>query len=89
MRPEYVREHLIKQPFEPFRIFMSDGKTFDVTHRDTCLIGRSAINVVIPDRKKPWMYDRLAHCALIHVTRIEPLNGHNGHATKSKRPRRM
>lgn len=76
MRPEDVREHVVKQPFEPFRIFMSDGAIFDVKHPDLCIIGRSALQVVIPDRKNPWMYDRLAHCALIHVTRIEPINGH-------------
>lgn len=80
MRPEDVREHVVKQPFEPFRIYMSDGATFDVTHHDSCLITRSSVYVVIPDPKDRWMVDRLAHCALIHITRIEPLNGHE--ATK-------
>ncbi len=87
MRPEDVRELLVRQPFEPFRIFISDSKTFDVTHQDMCLIGRSAINVVIPDRDMPWMYDRLAHCALIHITRIEPINGRNGRSSKRRSSR--
>jgi hypothetical protein len=87
LRPEDVREHVATQPFEPFRVCMFDGETFDVTHPDLCLIGRSAVKVVIPDAKKSWMYDRLAHCALIHITRIEPINGHNGH-DKVRRSRR-
>ena len=88
MRPEDVREHLAKQPFEPFRIFMSDGATFDVRHQDMCLIGRSAVQVVIPDTRRSWMYERLAHCALMHITRIEPMNGRNGRGSKSGKGRR-
>ena len=84
VRPEDVREHIIKQPFQPFRIYMSDGATFDVRHQDMCLIGRSALYVVIPDAKQPWMYDRLAHCALTHITRIEPLNGRNGRGRRGR-----
>ncbi len=85
MRPEDVREHVVRQPFDPFRIYMSDGATFDVQHQDMCLIGRSAVYVVIPDAHHPWMYDRLAHCALIHITRIEPINGRNGRGTSRRR----
>lgn len=84
MRPEDVREHVIKQPFEPFRIFMSDGATFDVRHPEMCIIERSAIYVVIPHPKRAWMAERLAHCALIHITRIEPTNGRNGRRSHRK-----
>jgi len=88
MRPEDVREHVVKQPFKPFRIFMSDGATFDILHPDLCLIGRSAVQFVIPVAKKPWMYDRLAHCALIHITRIEPRSGRNGRGPTRRASRR-
>ncbi len=78
MRPEDVREHLATQPFKPFRIFMSDGAAYYIRHPELCIIGRSAVYVVIPNPTRKWMADRLAHCALIHITRIEPLNGRNG-----------
>ena len=87
MRAEHLQKLLRQQPFRPFRIYMSDGATFDVRHQDMCLIGRSALYVVIPDARQPWMYDRLAHCALIHITRIEPLNGRNGRRPPSPRRR--
>lgn len=67
---------------------MSDGETFDIKHQNMCLIGRSAVYVVIPDARRPWMLDRLAHCALIHITRIEPLNGDNGRGRKASRRKR-
>lgn len=44
MRHEDVREHLDRQPFEPFRIHMSDGVTFDVRHPDLCMVARSTAN---------------------------------------------
>jgi len=87
MRPDDVREHVINETLQPFRKYMSDGATFDVRHQDMCLIGRSALYVVIPDARQPWMYDRLAHCALIHITRIEPLNGRNGRRLRATRRR--
>ncbi len=85
MRPEDVHEHVAAQPFKPFRIFMSDGTTFDIRHPELCLIGCSSLHVAIPDRKRSWMADRVSHCALIHVTRIEPINGRNDRAPKPKR----
>ena len=75
MRPEYVREHIETKPFEPFRIFMSDGATFDVRHPELCLVSRSTAYVGLPAANEDWLAERVAHCALIHITRIEPVNG--------------
>ncbi|MEW6249817.1 MAG: hypothetical protein AB1716_04160 [Planctomycetota bacterium] len=85
MRPEDVREHLQMRPFEAFRLFMSDGKTFDIRHPDLCIVSRSAVYVGIPDPKIPGVAVRVAHCALIHVTRIEPLNGVKRAAARPRR----
>jgi len=87
VRPEDVRGHVAEKPFKPFRIFMSDGATFDVRHPELCIIERSSVYVVIPNRRQPWLTDRLAHCALIHITRIEPLNGRNGRRPRAPRRR--
>jgi hypothetical protein len=88
MRPEDLREHVAAQPFRPFRIYMSDGMVFDIRHPELCIIGRSSVHIVIPDPKHAWMAERLAHCALIHITRIEPLNGRNGRGRKASRRKR-
>jgi len=84
MRPEDVREHLDRRPFEPFRIFMSDGETLDVRHPDLCIVARSTIYVGVPDPKQRHVAVRVAHCALIHITRIEPLNGQRRRASHKK-----
>ncbi len=75
MRPEDIREHLQQRPFEPIRIFLSDGPTVDVQHPDLCIVSRSAVYVGQPDPRSPGVAVRVVHCALIHITRIEPLNG--------------
>ena len=75
MRPQDVREHLEKRPFEPFRLFLSDGAKFSVLHPDMCIVSRSTVYVGIPDPKMPRVAQRVAHCALIHIIRIEPLDG--------------
>lgn len=84
MRPEDVREHLDRRPFEPFRICMSDGEAFDVRHPDLCIVARSTIYVGIPDPRQRLVAVRVAHCALIHITRIEPLNGQQQRSTRRK-----
>ena len=86
MRPEDVREHLEARPFEAIRLFMSDGATFDVLHPDMCIVSRSAVYVGVPDRRNPGIAVRVAHCALIHITRIEPLNGQRARGRRRRAP---
>lgn len=84
MRPEDVAEHLTQRPFEPFRIFMSDGKTFDIRHRELCMVGGTTAYVGIPDRKLRGVAMQVVHCALVHMTRIEPLNGRRPRAARKR-----
>lgn len=75
MRPEDVLEHLSKRPFEPFRICMSDSVVLEVRHAEMCIVSRRTAYVGVPDPKRPGAAIRVAHCALLHITRIEPLDG--------------
>jgi hypothetical protein len=85
MRTEDLAEHLREQPFQPFRIYLSDGKTFDVRHPDMCLVSRSTAYVGIPDPRIRGAAMRVAHISLIHITRVEPLNGHPGGSLRRRR----
>ncbi len=76
MRPEDLLELLRKQPFEPFRIHLSDGVAFDVRHPDMAIVQRSKIIVAVPGPEGPdGPAERTVNCALIHITRTEVLNG--------------
>jgi hypothetical protein len=71
MRPEDLLEFLRRRPFEPFRIFATDGRTFDVNHPDQAIVLRS--RVVLASGGDSVVPDHLEHLALVHVVRIEEL----------------
>jgi len=71
MNAEQILAHLRKQPFEPFRIFMSDGSSYEVRHPELAIVRRREVVIAlpqIPDR----LAKRLVYCDPLHVTRIEP-----------------
>ncbi len=82
-----VRERLDKRPFEPFRICMTDGRTYDITHPELCLPGRTTVHVALPDPKLKRTVLRVDQCALVHIVRFEPLDGKKRRVTRKKRGR--
>ncbi len=74
MGPEEMYVLLRAQPFRPFRIHLSNGRTFDVRHPElamvgvaTVLIGRPAANHELPT------FDWYDTVALGHINNIEQL----------------
>ncbi len=76
MRPEDILEMLRARPFEPFRIYLSDGATFEIRHPDMAVVQRSKVTVAVPGPECPdGPAERTVNCALVHVTRTEIMNG--------------
>src|SRR5437660_992330 len=72
---ESLQDALRQQPFRPFRLFVSDGATYDVPHPDLCMAGpRIAIIGIPPPGTAAPVLDRFAVVDLVHVTRLEPLD---------------
>ncbi len=72
MRPEEILAYLRRQPFEPFRMHLTDGTTYEVRHPDQCILTRSAVHVAMPGPYTDYARG-LAAYALIHINRLEPL----------------
>jgi hypothetical protein len=72
MNPEEVLQFLRRQPFEPFRIFLTDGTTYDVRHPDQCIVTRTAVHVALPAGNRAYARGIAAY-ALVHINRLEPL----------------
>lgn len=74
MRPEGIRAFLRRQPFQPFRITLSDGRNFDVFHPEMAMVGRSTVAIGLPgpNRNDP-IHDHLITMSLLHVMQVEPL----------------
>ena len=76
MRAEDILEMLRTRPFEPFRIYLSDGATFEIRHPDMAIVQRSKVTVAVPGPEGPdGPAERTVNCALVHVTRTEIMNG--------------
>lgn len=74
MRPDEIRAHHHKQPFQPIRVFVSDGSYYDVRHPELMMVSRAEIVIGLePDKR--IMPERNAYIDPVHVTRIEPING--------------
>lgn len=85
MRPDEVRAHLRRQPFQPIRIHISDGAHYDVRHPELALVTRTEVVIALASGDDD-IPERSAYCDPVHITRIEPLNGKNrGPAKRKKR----
>jgi len=87
MRIADVRERLDKRPFEPFRICLTDGRTYDITHPDLCMLGRNTVYVGVPDPRIRRIVMRVDQCALVHIVRFEELNGKRRRTPRQKNRR--
>jgi hypothetical protein len=66
MPPEDLQKKLRKQPFQPFRMHLSDGAVYDVTHPELVLLGVAGS----PD---DTLYERTVDVDLLHIVRMEHL----------------
>ena len=83
MRPDEIRAHLRRQPFQPIRTHISDGAHHDVRHPELVLVTRAEV-VIALDSDDDDIPERSAYCDPVHITRIEPLNGKKRGTAKRK-----
>jgi hypothetical protein len=61
-------------PFVPFRIYLNDGKTYDVERRDFVWVFPTRLEIARPSAdRNSWAVDDADFVALLHIVRIEPL----------------
>lgn len=74
MTPETIRKHLLHQPFQPFRVCLTDGAVYEVRQPEMVLVMQREVIIALPKPGEPFP-KHLVYCDLLHVTRIEPING--------------
>src|SRR5262245_47218375 len=73
MRPQELRDHLRRQPFQPIRLTLTDGRTYEVRHPELAMVGRSMVAISLARRGDPDPdSDRLVTIPLVDVLRVEP-----------------
>ena len=74
MTPEELRDELRQQPFEPFRLVMTDGEGYDIRHPDLLWVGKRTAYVGLTGQPGQTLFERTVKVDLLHVIRIVPLD---------------
>ena len=75
MPPADLLAALRKRPFEPFRIHLTDGKTYDVHHPELVMVGIGSAVIGLPADPAQTLYGVTETVNLRHIVRIAPLAG--------------
>lgn len=70
MRQDDVDEHLKREPFQPFRIYLSTGAFFDIDQPQLASTNRSVLSIGLPIEGDK---QRFLTIALIHIAWIKVL----------------
>jgi len=77
---ENIREMLDREPFLPFRLIMTSGKTYEVVSPSSAALLKSEVFVALPDG------DHGAHLPFLQIDSIETrANGRGRRTTRRKR----
>ncbi len=72
MTVQTFRNLLAAQPFEPFRIEMSSGKTYDIRHPEMAKLMKTDLMVFLPDTDES-LPSQFMVCSYLHITAVGPL----------------
>lgn len=84
MRAEELKVLPDRRPFEPIRLHISSGQTVDVKHPEMAFVTRSLVVVGVASAKSK-VADYAVHYNLLHIIKIEPLNGDKPKRRRAKR----
>jgi hypothetical protein len=63
----------MRQPFQPFRLVLTDGAGYDIRHPDLLWIGQRSAMVGLTGEVGHALYERTVLVDLLHISRLEPL----------------
>ena len=73
MDQESLVEMLEDRPFVPLRLSMSNGKEYEIRHREMVFVAPTFATIAISHEGHGPRIDRVVHCALAHINSVEPL----------------
>lgn len=74
-----LREALARRPFEPFRLRLSSGDSYEVLHPESALLLRGGVYVALPNSpvrssgRNGDLPDQAVYCSLLHIAAVETL----------------
>jgi hypothetical protein len=84
MRKEDVRAALKRDPFEPVRLHLTDGRTYDVPFREVAHMLGYGVLVLIGLKQGTRVAEGYDRFAFDDIEKIEPLSAGGGKGRKRK-----
>lgn len=81
MNAEALRDELRRQPFVPVRLYLTNGKTYDVKHPEMAVLTRTEAHIGVEAQQGSGLAERVDLVSLLHVVRLEKLGGQTAAAT--------
>jgi hypothetical protein len=76
MSPDSIQKRLIQHPFQPFRVCISDGTTYEVRQPEMALVLEREVIIALPKPGQEIARHAIS-CDPLHITRIEPIEAHS------------
>ena len=83
MTVQTFRDLLKQQPFQPFRVIMSSGESYEVRHPEVALLTKTNLVIGI-DETRDGVPSRVRMCSLLHITTVEPVDAAAFRATEGE-----
>jgi hypothetical protein len=75
MDSDFFRELHAREPFQPFRVKLNTGRSYEVPHPDLLMVGRTSITIGLLDRERGGpIYDQLLTIALVNIRDVEMID---------------
>ena len=88
MNLQTFQEVLAKRPFQPFKLVMSSGETYEVRHPEMAMLTRRDILIGL-DETKDGVPASFKIGSLLQITAIEPVTSkYNGSSSRKRPPSR-
>lgn len=81
MHAQDVVDELKKQPFQPVRVELTDGLSYEIRHPDLVIVFPSKVVIATPGRNQPQPAERYDVVSMSHIMRLTPLNASSTPAT--------
>jgi hypothetical protein len=78
-----IQAKLKERPFVPFRVIMSSGQFYDISHPDLVLVGKRHLFVGTASEENPTMFDRSSLLSILHVAALESLPTESSSGSKN------
>jgi len=67
-----LKDFMDAKPFRPFKVLMSDGRSYEVPNHDAAFVTQNKIEIGL-DLNKNGIARRSVYCALLHIASVEEL----------------